>query len=75
MKPVLPLTGNTLVGITYPAGFTDDRNVVRKYEVLGMPTSVFIDSQGEIFQKVTGALNLDFLTKTANALLEQDGQS
>lgn len=43
--------------ITYPAGFTDDRGVVRAYEVLGMPTTVFINPDGTTFSKWTGALN------------------
>ncbi len=59
--------------ITYPAGFTNDGSVVRKYEVLGMPTTVFIDSQGEIFERWTGALNRDILTSITDALLKQEG--
>lgn len=62
------------LGITYPAGFTDDGSIVRKSRVLGMPTSLFIDSRGNIFQKQTGALNLDILTRTTNAMLREDGQ-
>ena len=58
--------------ITYPAGFTDDSSVVRKYKVLGMPTSVFIDSRGKIFQQTAGALNLDILTRTTNEMLKEE---
>ena len=57
------------VDITYPAGFTDDSSIVLKYKVLGMPTSVFIDSQGQIFEKWTGALNQDILIRTTNEIL------
>ena len=45
------------LGITYPAGFTDDRGVVQDYQILGMPTTVFINPDGTIFEKWTGALN------------------
>ena len=45
------------LGITYPAGFTEDRGVVRDYQILGMPTTVFINPDGTIFEKWTGALN------------------
>lgn len=45
------------LNITYPAGFTDDRGVVRDYKVLGMPTTVFISPDGTIFDRWTGALN------------------
>ncbi len=57
------------LGITYPAGFTDDNNVVRQYQVLSMPTTVFINSQGEIFRKWGGALNRDVLTKVTTEML------
>ncbi len=45
------------LNITYPAGFTEDRGVVRDYKVLGMPTTVFINADGTIFDRWTGALN------------------
>jgi len=57
------------LGITYPAGFTDDNNVVRGYKVLSMPTTVFITSQGEIFRKWNGALNREALTKVTTEML------
>ena len=63
------------LNITYPAGFTNDGSVVRKYEVLGMPTTVFIDSQGKMFEKWTGALNRDILTPITNAILKQEARS
>ncbi len=59
------------LGITYPAGFTDDDNVVRQYKVLSMPTTVFINSQGEIFRKWSGALNRDVLTEVTTEMLAQ----
>jgi len=60
------------MGITYPAGFTDDGDVVEKYKVLAMPTTVFIDGQGRIFQKWTGALDRGTVTRLAKAMLDQD---
>jgi thioredoxin-related protein len=60
------------MGITYPAGFTDDGDVVEKYKVLAMPTTVFIDRQGRIFQKRTGALDQGTITRLAKAMLDQD---
>lgn len=62
------------LNITYPAGFTSDRGVVRDYKVLGMPTTVFINPDGTIFDRWTGALNRDILDqKIAIMLLEQQG--
>ena len=55
--------------ITYPAGFTTDASVVRKYEVFSMPTTVFINSKGEIFKKWGGLLTLEVLTDVSNEML------
>ena len=57
------------LGITYPAGFTDDPSVTRKYGVAGMPTTVFILPGGEIFEKRIGQLNFSFLTRVTNSML------
>ena len=51
------------LNITYPAGFTDDRDVVRDYKVLGMPTTIFINPDGTIFEKWTGILNRSTLER------------
>ena len=60
------------MGITYPAGFTDEEDIVEQYEVLAMPSTVFIDGRGKIFQKWTGALDRPTVTLLANAMLAQD---
>ena len=57
------------LGITYPAGFTNDASVIRKYEVFGMPTTVFITPRGEVFDKWTGLLNRDILADISNQML------
>jgi len=36
-----------------------DQSTVPKYEISGYPTSYFIDEDGNIISKVTGALNID----------------
>ncbi len=55
--------------ITYPAGFTTDGGVPRKYGVTAMPTTVFIKSNGDIFEKRSGALSLGDMTRLATTLL------
>ena len=57
--------------ITYPAGFTGDSSVIREYKVFGMPTTIFIDANGEIFKNWGGALNSSVLREQANAMLGQ----
>ena len=59
------------LGVTYPAGSTNDVDVARLYEVLGMPTTVFIDAQGKIFNKWTGALNGEILEEKTLEMLNQ----
>ena len=55
--------------VTYPAGFTNDANVVRDFKVLGLPTTVFVRADGTIFKKWSGVLNEDALQEQTNALL------
>jgi len=58
------------LNVTYPAGFTNDSGVMRDYEILGTPTTVFIDSKGKTFRRWGGVLNNDVLTKVTNEMLE-----
>ena len=60
------------LGITYPAGFTDDAGVPRKYRVTSMPTTVFIKSDGEIFERRSGALNRNTLVRLTSAMLAEE---
>ncbi|MFQ6026436.1 MAG: TlpA family protein disulfide reductase [Dehalococcoidia bacterium] len=59
------------LGVTYPAGFTTDGSVISRHKVLGMPTTVFIDANGEIFRNWTGALNTERMTEITNEMLAQ----
>ncbi len=59
------------LGVTYPAGFTEDPAIMRDFRVLGMPTTVFVDSEGKIFRSWTGALNLKTLSEITDEMLSQ----
>ena len=59
------------LGVTYPAGFTEDPAIMRNFKVLGMPTTVFVDSEGEIFRSWTGLLNLKMLSEITDEMLSQ----
>lgn len=49
-------------GVTFPIVFdTDDGATVESYRVLGLPTTVFIDSNGIINEVFTGPLNKAYL--------------
>ncbi len=56
--------------ITYPAGTTFDTRTVRNYQVLGMPTTVFITTQGRILRKYTGLLTRKQMDALLNELLK-----
>ena len=60
------------LNVVYPTGFTDDESVVRRYRVVGMPTTVFIDSTGEIYQKRTGIVSGFMLKEIVANMLEQE---
>ena len=62
------------LGITYPAGWTEDGSVPRKFGVTAMPTTVFIASDGTIFKKSVGAIDANFLARTSQELLDAELQ-
>jgi len=62
------------LNIDYPTGFTDNGSVVDMYGILGMPTTVFIDSQGEIYQKRTGIVTLSMLKGILGKMLENESR-
>ena len=61
------------LNISYPAGSTLDETVAREYEILGMPTTVFITADGKIFRKWTGLLNRDKLVEITEEMLALSG--
>lgn len=60
------------LGITYPAGFTTDASVPRKFRITAMPTTIFINSQGEIFEKRSGLLTPGDLARITTAMLAEE---
>ena len=62
------------LNVVYPTGFTDDESVVSRYRVVGMPTTVFIDSTGEIYQTRTGIVSGFMLKEIVAKMLEQESQ-
>ncbi len=57
------------LGVTYPAGWTDDGSVPRKFGVTAMPTTVFISSDGKIFEKRAGAIDANVLARVTQEML------
>ena len=59
------------LGITYPAGSTDDGNLVRELGVLGLPATFFISADGSLHRKWQGVLNGDKLAEITDEMLAQ----
>lgn len=55
--------------ITYPAGFSENPTLVQDYRVLGMPTTIFIGSDGSIFREWGGLLTLSVLREVTDNML------
>ena len=58
------------LGVGFPAGYTEEADILPKYQVLGLPTTVFINADGSIHTKWTGALNEEVLIEKADEMLD-----
>jgi len=58
------------LGVTYPAGTTFDATVIQAYQVFGMPTTVLLTSDGEVFRKWTGIITRDKLAELVDELVK-----
>jgi len=58
------------LGVTYPAGFTNDASVVRDFKLLAMPTTVFIRADGTVFEIWRGALDRNVLIGIVQEMLQ-----
>jgi thiol-disulfide isomerase/thioredoxin len=56
--------------VTYPTGTTFDGKVVRAYQVLGMPTTVFLTPDGKVFRTWTGILTRAKMVELFEQLLK-----
>ena len=59
------------LGITYPTGFTSNRDIIHDYRVLGLPMTIFIGNDGNIFNKWSGSLNAKTLKEKTLEMLAQ----
>ena len=59
------------LGVSYPAGYTDDAGVVRELLITGLPATLFITADGALHRKWTGVLNEAKLAEIADAMLAQ----
>ena len=57
------------LGVSYPAGTTEDADVVARFQVLGMPTTLFVTPDGRVAAKWTGILTKEKLIEHVEELL------
>ena len=55
--------------VTYPVGSTTAESVMREYRILGMPSTIFMTSDGEIFRNWGGILDEAKLTEITEEML------
>ena len=58
------------LGVSYAAGFTDDGGVVEAHRVLGLPTTIFVNADGDLHRKWDGVLNKAKLSELADEMLD-----
>jgi len=63
------------LNITYPAGTTFDASTVAAYNIRGMPTTVFLTSDGMIFEVHTGILDEATLREKVEKLIQESEAS
>ena len=61
------------LGVTYPVGTTSDATVMQRYQVLGMPSTLFITAKSQIFRQWTGILDEASTTEFINELVQASG--
>lgn len=64
--------GRTLLrdlGVTYAAGTTYNETVAHDFEILGMPTTIFIRADGSVARKWSGVINEEKLNELVDELV------
>ena len=56
----------------YPVGSLVDPKAFKLFNVLTMPTTIFVDSNGDIFRRWTGAINYETLSVITNLMLSYE---
>ena len=59
------------LGISYEVALDQDAEVSRRYGVIGLPLTYFVDRQGKVRNKILGEASNDAFEKLAGPLLEE----
>lgn len=63
------------LSISYPAGTTSEADVVRQYEVRGMPSTYFIMPDGRLYETWSGLLSSEQLAEIVDEMLAATAES
>jgi len=55
-------------GLTFPVLLDDNGDVGERYEIMTIPTSYILDTEGRIFQKVVGPMNEEMMNEIVNSI-------
>jgi len=58
--------------VHYPVGSLVDPRAFKVFNVLTMPTTIFVNSNGDIFRRWTGAINYETLSVITNLMLSYE---
>ena len=61
------------LGITFPAGYSEEGDVVQKYRVFGIPATAFITADGDLYRLWQGPLNEEKLAEITEEMIAATG--
>ena len=59
----------TELGITFPAGYVKDDRILAEHRIVGLPTTIFINTDGSVHDRWTGALIEEVLVEKVGGML------
>jgi len=59
-------------GLTFPVLLDENGDVGTRYEIMTIPTSYILDTEGRIFQKIIGPMNEQMMNDMVNAIRNND---
>ena len=59
------------LSVTYPAGYTNNANLARELEILGLPATFFINADGSVHRQWQGPLNEGKLAEITDEMLNR----
>jgi peroxiredoxin len=58
------------MSITYPISLDSSSSIAREYQISQIPTTIFVDSKGNIHKRSIGTISEEFIEKTLIEIME-----